>query len=415
MLRSDGLVKVLDFGLAKLVAHDSNPALATQTATAAGMVLGTALYMSPEQARGLTVDARTDVWSLGVVLYEMVAARPPFAGRTTSDVIAAILERDYEPLSRLAADVPPELARIVGKALRKDPEQRYQVMKDLLLDLEALREETTPRPTSAGSVPASGRARRRRRWAVALDSHAGLSRNHVVVSTRGQAGVLAAPDQPGPVDRPSTRLTFDQGLQTDPAFSPDGRSIAYASDRAGNFDIWVQALDGSQPRQLTHSPAPDTQPAWSPDGTRIVFRSERDQGGLFRVSAEGGPETQLTSFGVHPVWSADGTQVLFRTDSLVGGQSAFHAVSPDGGEPPREVAQALCAQRQLDLACAASRRPGVCDRSAPEIRSRLLHLVARRRRGLPGSWGRMASGTNSPRRRSGSSGTPTARRSTSRR
>ena len=133
------------------------------------MVLGTALYMSPEQARGLTVDARTDVWSLGVVLYEMVAARPPFAGRTTSDVIAAILERDYEPLTRLAADVPPELARIVGKALRKDPEQRYQVMKDLLLDLEALREETTPRPQRRpGRVPASGRASRRRRWAVAL-------------------------------------------------------------------------------------------------------------------------------------------------------------------------------------------------------------------------------------------------------
>ena len=150
MLRSDSLVKVLDFGLAKLVAHDSSPALATQTATAAGMVLGTALYMSPEQARGLTVDARTDVWSLGVVLYEMVAARPPFAGRTTSDIIAAILERDYEPLTRLAADVPEELARIVGKTLRKDPEQRYQVMKDLLLDLEALREETTPRLARQG-------------------------------------------------------------------------------------------------------------------------------------------------------------------------------------------------------------------------------------------------------------------------
>ena len=141
------------------------------------------------------------------------------------------------------------------------------------------------------------------------------------------------------VDRPSTRLTFDEGLQTDPAFSPDGRSIAYASDRAGNFDIWVQALDGSQPRQLTHSPSPDTQPAWSPDGTRIVFRSEREQGGLFRVSAEGGPETQLTTFGVHPTWSANGTEVLFRTNSLSGIQSALHAVSPDGGEQPREVAQ----------------------------------------------------------------------------
>ena len=305
------------------------------------MVLGTALYMSPEQARGLTVDARTDVWSLGVVLYEMVAARPPFAGQTTSDIIAAILERDYEPLSRLAADVPPELARIVGKALRKDPEQRYQVMKDLLLDLEALREETTPRPAaSAGNVPASGRASRRP--ALGGDAHSdagGFSQRCGGIGSSSGCRSRRGRNRLAPVDRPSTRLTFDQGLQTDAAFSPDGRSIAYASDRAGNFDIWVQALDGGQPKQLTHSPAPDTQPAWSPDGTRIVFRSERDPGGLFRVSSEGGPETQLTSFGVHPVWSADGTEVLFRTSSLSGIQSAFHAVSPDGGEQPREVAQ----------------------------------------------------------------------------
>ncbi len=147
------------------------------------------------------------------------------------------------------------------------------------------------------------------------------------------------PEPPAPVDRPSTRLTVDQGLQADPAFSPDGRSIAFASDRAGNFDIWVQAVDGGQPRQLTHSPAPDTQPVWSPDGTRIGFRSEREPGGLFRVSSEGGPETRLTSFRVHPVWSADGTEVLFRTMPQTGGQSHLHTVSSDGGDPPREIAR----------------------------------------------------------------------------
>ena len=124
--------------------------------------------MSPEQARGLPVDARTDAWSLGVVAYEMVAGRQPFGGQTTSDVIAAILERDYEPLPRLAPEVPSELVRIVGKALRKDPGQRYQVMKDLQLDLEALRDETATRATagSRNDVPAPEPASRPRRAAM---------------------------------------------------------------------------------------------------------------------------------------------------------------------------------------------------------------------------------------------------------
>src|SRR4029079_1014007 len=97
-------------------------------------VVGTVLYMSPEQARGFTVDARTDIWSLGGVLYEMTAGRRPFSGQTTSDILAAILEHEIEPIARVDPAVPSELTRIIGKSLRKDPEQRYQVMKDLLLD-----------------------------------------------------------------------------------------------------------------------------------------------------------------------------------------------------------------------------------------------------------------------------------------
>jgi Tol biopolymer transport system component/DNA-binding winged helix-turn-helix (wHTH) protein len=146
----------------------------------------------------------------------------------------------------------------------------------------------------------------------------------------------------GRTNYPYTRLTFGPGLQTDPAFSPDGKFIAYASDRAGNFDIWVQALSGgSEPVQVTKSPAQDTQPAWSPDGATLVFRSERDGGGLFLVPAFGGAERRLTSSGSQPTWSADGSEILFFVGRLplhrlLGNYLRLHTVSLDG-EPPREI------------------------------------------------------------------------------
>ena len=145
VVRPDDVVKVLDFGLAKLAI--TGPELAgadathTVVRTGAGTIVGTVAYMSPEQARGQDVDHRTDLWALGVVLYEMVAGRSPFAATTSSDVLAAILDRDPAPLARFSPQAPPELQRIITKALRKDREQRYQSAKDLLNDLQALREE----------------------------------------------------------------------------------------------------------------------------------------------------------------------------------------------------------------------------------------------------------------------------------
>ena len=145
MLRPDGYVKVLDFGLAKLSEEmspaDSAEAPTRQVKTGSGMVMGTAGYMSPEQARGKDVDARTDIFSLGAVIYEIVAHRKPFEGETPSDTMAAILKTEPEPLSRHIPDVPHELSRIVTKALRKDREERYQVVKDLLIDLRTLQRE----------------------------------------------------------------------------------------------------------------------------------------------------------------------------------------------------------------------------------------------------------------------------------
>jgi len=145
MVRPDGYVKVLDFGLVKLTERQASltggsAATRLMVKTGAGLVMGTPYYMSPEQARGLTVDARTDIWSMGVVLYEMVTGRSPFAGKTPSDVIASILKTEPPLLAHYAGDTPAELQRIVSKALRKDREQRYQTIKDMLLDLKTLKQ-----------------------------------------------------------------------------------------------------------------------------------------------------------------------------------------------------------------------------------------------------------------------------------
>ena len=182
MLRPDGYVKVLDFGLAKL-AEDSpdvpmEEALTKQVRTGSGVVIGTAAYMSPEQARGKAVDARTDIFSLGAVIYEMVSQRQPFDGETPSDVLAAILKTEPEPLIALLAGVPVELSRIVMKALRKDPEERYQVVKDLLIDLKSLAQDLDfqqrlrKAPAAAGDArPAGELSRQHNAAAATTDQH----------------------------------------------------------------------------------------------------------------------------------------------------------------------------------------------------------------------------------------------------
>jgi serine/threonine-protein kinase len=174
MLRPDGFVKVLDFGLAKLIETrhgepatgrrgDEDDTLLVSLTTDPGTIMGTVQYMSPEQARGKAVDARTDIFSVGIVLYEMVAGRAPFAGESSTDVLAAILEREPLPLARFAPDAPAELQRIVNRSLRKSPDERYQTMKDLVLDLKELREELALEAKLERSIrPAGGSAENQR-------------------------------------------------------------------------------------------------------------------------------------------------------------------------------------------------------------------------------------------------------------
>ena len=199
MLRRDGFVKVLDFGLAKLApTHATADAAEAPTAikTSPGVIMGTVAYMSPEQARGLPVDARTDVWSLGVVIYEMLAGRQPFGGATPTDVIISIAEREPEPLTRCAPETPAELERIVGKALTKDRGERFQSVKDMLTDLKALRRELeigagggpSKRRLTAGGAAAAAtgiQAAAPRRWPVRV------RRSRVTLAAALAAAVVA--------------------------------------------------------------------------------------------------------------------------------------------------------------------------------------------------------------------------------
>ena len=194
MIRQDGLVKVVDFGLAKLapLAIGGGNDTRSIARTEAGILLGTVAYMSPEQARGQEVDARSDIWSLGVMLHEMLAGRPPFTGSSSSDVLAAILEHDAPPIARSASEAPAELQRILSKSLRKDREQRYQGMKEVLLDLQALRDTfATGTKSRAGEEPI------RSPMDASSDASAGVAstgtmRHDQSIRRRGLALALAA-------------------------------------------------------------------------------------------------------------------------------------------------------------------------------------------------------------------------------
>ena len=348
MVRGDGVVKILDFGLAKLAfdataSSDAEAAtLAQRTETEPGKVMGTVAYMSPEQARGLKVDGRTDIFSVGVVLHEMVAGRQPFVGATSMDVVSAILNREPEMLAQSVPEVPRELERIVSKALRKNTDERYQTVRDLLIDLKDLKRELELQASVQRSVPPSPVNGTTSSQAAVATAKSLSSAEYIVTEIkRHRLGVALALTviilaaavgavaiglwlmrQPKQLGAPVlSQLTTDTGLTTDPALSPDGKLLAYASDRSGkgDLDIWVRQIGGGEPIRLTQDGADEHEPAFSPDGTMIAFRSEKDGGGIYVVSALGGTPRKIASEGQRPRFSPDGSQIAYWVGGIGGG------------------------------------------------------------------------------------------------
>jgi serine/threonine protein kinase/Tol biopolymer transport system component len=343
MAGASGIVKVLDFGLAKLTAQEDNPEDATQTLkaqTEEGTVVGTAAYMSPEQAQGKTVDARSDIFSFGAVLYEMLTGRRAFQGANRMSTLASVLQQEPKPLTEFDFRIPRELERIVVRCLRKDPDRRFQHMADLKVALEELKEESD----SGKLTPAPPTARTRSWSRLALGLSAALL---LLVAVAGWFWWHAKPQKTA--ERSLTRLTAN-GASVNPAISPDGKLLAYQASVGGpNPDIWVQQIGGGKAIQVTHEKDGASSPVFSPDGTQITYESH---GGIYEVPALGGDPRVISGEGRAPRYTPDGSAILFGrvtegrfrifTAPRMGGTpvaiqseahfATFPIVSPDGRE-----------------------------------------------------------------------------------
>jgi serine/threonine protein kinase len=376
MIRPDGYIKVLDFGLAKLTEQKgSNAQAQTIVETEPGLVMGTPNYMSPEQARGLAMDARTDIWSLGCVLYEMVAGQKPFGGSTASDIIVSILEKEPPRLTRDAGEIPPEFERIVAKALAKDREERYQTIKDLLIDLKRLKQRLEVEAEvghlvasnisniSSGAMTAGGSVQTRAPTAdreAVRDTNVEAARTTSSVEylvseiSRHKSGAALAlvavtvmvagiiwgltkffnPHKPAAAFQTMkiARVT-SSGKATDATISPDGKYVVYVEDDGGRQSLWVRHVATSSNVQIV-APAE----AWygdlsfSPDGNHIYYlRAEKNDpiGVLYQIPVLGGAPRKL----IANVESA----ITFSPD---GKRIAFVRRNPDQGEYALVVANA---------------------------------------------------------------------------
>ncbi|MGH9141220.1 MAG: protein kinase domain-containing protein [Vicinamibacterales bacterium] len=321
---SEGRIKILDFGIAKLSRPGDEVGLPAglRTDTDAGMILGSAGYMSPEQVRGEPVDARSDLFSVGTILYEMLAGHPAFARGTAAETMAAILNEDPQPLP---APVSTPLIRIVSRCLEKSPEARFQSARDLAFSLDVL-QDTTAHPAIAAQASSSLRSR----WALGI----GFGVLIVAAAVAGWRTPLATPPHGDALLANATFTPFTDwdGTEALAAISPDGRFVAFLSDRDGQFDIWLSQVGTGEFRNLTTT-IPSMSPpgivlrdfGFSGDGSKIWFSLSGNPGDRkMLMSLLGGkPGAFLGEGDVTPSWSPDAMRLAFVNNR--GGDPLFVA------------------------------------------------------------------------------------------
>lgn len=300
-LTPQGQVKILDFGIAKLARATEGISQLDRggaSPTVPGLVLGTVGYMSPEQVRGDPVDARSDQFSLGCVLYELLAGQAPFRRPTDAQTMAAVLEAEPPPLAQINPRVPRPVAWIVERCLAKDPEDRYSATADLARDLELALSRLSELSAPLGAVGGH-------RSTIDLGR---LALSGAVVAASASAAWFAARREPPAV--PVVRYVTSSGRDSAPAAAPDGKTIAFTSSRDGRHRIWLKQLATGSEAPLTAGE--DDYPRFSPDGSLVLFvRRQAGQFSLYRIPTVGGEPRKVVDDAMYGDFSPDGRRIAF--------------------------------------------------------------------------------------------------------